>query len=245
MEILGFLTRKPFSIVGHRGAKGLAPENTLKSIRVALKLGVDAVEVDVRLSKDKKPILLHDEDFGRVSGVKLKPRDMLLEEIRSKIRVNEEPVPTLNEALELVSGKAGLLIEVKESDSTEIVLKVLEEYGWPKWVAIVSFHEEVLRTVRSINEEVVLGLIYAKSPGKIVEAKKLGAKIVLPHFRLASAKAVSFAHRLNLKVVAWTINDIRNLEKTISNGVDAVATDYPNLVVKFRSKGGTGLNKYL
>lgn len=242
MNITEVLSRKPFSIVGHRGAKGLAPENTLKAISMALKLGVDAVEVDVRATRDGKLILLHDEDFWRVAGVKVKPREMTYDEIRSKIRIGGEHVPTLEEAIELINGRVGLLVEIKEPETVDRIVDVLRDYGFPEWVALISFHEEALANVP--KEKVVLGLIYSKPPGKIVEAKRIGAKIVLPHFRLASRKAVNFAHRLGLKVVAWTVNDTSTLARTLENGVDAVATDYPNLALDFRV-GKAGLEKYM
>jgi len=234
-----FLSKKPFSIIGHRGAKGLGLdyENTLKGISYALKLGVDLVEVDVRLSKDKVPIILHDENFKRVANVSLKPRDMLYDEIKLKIRIGgTEPVPSLREVLECVDGQSGLFIEIKEPEAVNPVLNVLKEYKYPEWVAIVSFHEEVLEKIAYMKPEIVTGLIYAKPPGKIVEAKKLKAKIVLPHFRLATAKAVAFAHRLKLKVVAWTVNEPGQIIKLAANKVDAIATDYPEMALRLRNK---------
>jgi len=242
LDIIEALSRKPFSIVGHRGAKGLAPENTLKAISIALELGVDAVEVDVRATSDGKLILLHDEDFWRVAGVKAKPREMTYDEIRSKIRIGGEHVPTLEEAIELINGRVGLLIEIKELETIDRIVDVLREYRFPEWIALISFYEEALANVP--KEKIVLGLIYSKPPGKIVEAKRIGAKIVLPHFRLASRKAVNFAHRLGLKVVAWTVNDTSTLARTLENGVDAVATDYPNFALDFRA-GKISLEKYM
>ena len=242
MDIIEALSRKPFSIVGHRGAKGLAPENTLKAISIALELGVDAVEVDVRATSDGKLILLHDEDFWRVAGVKAKPREMTYDEIRSKIRIGGEHVPTLEEAIELINGRVGLLIEIKELETIDRIVDVLREYRFPEWIALISFYEEALANVP--KEKIVLGLIYSKPPGKIVEAKRIGAKIVLPHFRLASRKAVNFAHRLGFKVVAWTVNDTSTLARTLENGVDAVATDYPNFALDFRA-GKISLEKYM
>jgi len=228
--------------VGHRGAKGLAPENTLKAIGVALKLGVDAVEVDVRATSDGKLILLHDEDFWRVAGVKVKPREMTYDEIRYRIRISGEHVPTLEEAVEFINGRAGLLVEIKEPETVNRVVDVIRGYGFPKWIALISFYEEALANVP--KEKVALGLIYSKPPGKIVEAKRIGAKIVLPHFRLATKKAVNFAHKLGLKVVAWTINDASTLARALEGGVDAVATDYPNFALDFRA-GKAGLEKYM
>lgn len=236
-DIISFLSRKPFSIIGHRGAKGLGLEyeNTLKGIKYALNLGVDLVEVDVRLTRDHIPIVFHDEDFSRVAQVPLKPREMFFEKIKAKIKIGGiEPVPSLEEVIENVNGKCGLLIEVKEPEAVSNILKILEKHKYPEWIAIISFYEEVLNEIASINPKITTGLIYAKPPGKIVEAKKLKAKIILPHFRLATAKAVAFAHKLKLKVVTWTVNNIETIKKMLNNNVDAIATDYPNIAINFR-----------
>lgn len=78
MEILEKLSIKPFSIVGHRGAAGRLPENTLRAFQFAIEAGADVVECDVRRTKDGKLILLHDKDFKRVAGVRKSPSEMTL-----------------------------------------------------------------------------------------------------------------------------------------------------------------------
>ena len=234
MNIISRLSRKPFSIIGHRGAKGLEPENTLRSISRALEIGVDIVEIDVRSTKDGVLILLHDEDFSRVAGIPVKARNLAFKEIREEIRVYGESVPTLEEALEFVNGKSGLFIEIKEPETTGNIIKLLRRCGLPESVALVSFHDEALIAARRMEQSIVTGLIYSRPPGRIIDAKKIGAKIVLPRYPLATEKAVSLAHRLGLKVAVWTVNDPSIAEKMVERGVDAIATDYPDRLVELR-----------
>ncbi len=229
------LERRPFAIVGHRGAAGLEPENTIKSIKRALEIGVDIIEIDVRSTKDGALILLHDEDFKRLAGVKLKARDLLLNEIKEKITIKGEEVATLEDAISVINGKVGLFIEVKEPETTLKIIDLIKAYNATSWIAIISFFDEALITARKLLPDIITGLIYARPPGRIFEAKKLGANIVLPRYTIATKKANSLAHKLGLYVVAWTVNDIKVANRLIQSKIDAIATDYPDKLIKLRA----------
>ena len=234
--VLSFLETKPFAIIGHRGAAGLAPENTLTAIKKAIEIGVDVVEIDVRMTKDGEIILLHDEDFSRVAGVKIKPRDYSLRELREKIRIGEDTVASLDDAISLIDGRVGLFIEIKDVNATnKVVEKVIRENA-VEWIAIISFYDEVLEIIKRRATRIVTGLIYAKPPGRIFDAKKLGAKIVLPRYSIATKKANDISHKLGLKVVAWTINDVITARRVLENGVDGIASDYPDRMIALREE---------
>jgi len=232
-KILDLLKRKPFALVGHRGAAGLEPENTIRSIKKAIEIGVDIVEVDVRSTKDGKLVLLHDEDFNRLANLNIKLRDLSLSETRN-IRIKGERIATLEEAITTIDGVTGLFVEIKEPDVTESVIDVVKEYGAEPWTAIVSFYDEALIKVARFSRRIITGLIYFKPPGRIFEAKRLGARIVLPRYNIATVKANAMAHKLGLYVVTWTINTIELAKKLLKNGVDAIASDYPNRLAELR-----------
>ncbi|MHA1616719.1 MAG: glycerophosphodiester phosphodiesterase, partial [Candidatus Njordarchaeales archaeon] len=196
----------------------------------------DVVEIDVRMTKDGEIILLHDEDFSRVAGVKIKPRDYSLKELREKIRIGEDTIASLDEAISLIDGRVGLFIEIKEVSATNKVIEKVIKENAAEWVAIISFHDEVLKIVKRNAERIVTGLIYATPPGRIFDAKKLGAKIVLPRYPIATKKANNIAHKLRLKVVAWTINDLTIARKVLENGVDGIASDYPDRIITLREE---------
>ena len=231
------LSKKPFAVVAHRGGVERYPENTIAAIKYALRIKCDIIEVDIRRTKDGELILLHDEDFMRVSGVNLKALEADYEYIKEHILIeNSEPVATLRQVLETVAGKGNLFLEIKEPETTEDVLRLVDEFGAWDWVAIVSFWEEAIKIAKRLYPDVRCGLVYSTPPGKIVEAKELGAQIVLPHFRLATMKANRFAHSLGLKVVAWTINDDDLALEMYERGVDAIATDYPKQMLALRKR---------
>ncbi|MEO2083775.1 MAG: glycerophosphodiester phosphodiesterase, partial [Desulfurobacteriaceae bacterium] len=164
-------------------------------------------------TKAGNSIILHDTDFSRVAGVETSPSEMTLGEIKEEIRIGEEEVPTLQEVISLVQGKRGLFIEIKEPETTDKVVETIEKTaGKTDWIAIISFYEEAIKRVGEISN-ISKGLIYSRPPGKIAEARELNCRIVLPRWQLATEKAVKFAHKLKLTVVAWTINDSQTLEK--------------------------------
>ena len=239
MKIKQLLTKKPFGIVGHRGARGVKPENTIAAIEYGINAGVDIVEVDVRRTKDGKLILLHDPDFKRFTGRAIKPEELELKFIKENITIDGEPVATLDEALETVNGRVGMFIEIKEPITTDDVLAAVLRHKALEWVAIISFYDKALTTAKQLLPSVTTGLIYMKPPGRIFDAKKLEADFVLPYWKIATAKANYTAHKLGLKVVVWTINDEKIAMEMLERKADVMATDYPDLLVELRNKLST------
>ncbi len=229
MDIISILSRKPFAIIGHRGSSAVK-ENTIEAIKLGIEAGSDIVEVDVRRTKDNKLILLHDKTFKRVWGIDIAPEDVTYKFIRN----NVGNVPLLSDVIDFIDGRVGLFIEIKEVETAPNIAKLVLKKPSYNWIAIISFHENALRIVRDTSDNLTIGLIYAEPPGDVLNAKDIGARIVLPHFRLASKKAVRFAHELDMKVVAWTVNTEKRWERLIDNGVDAIATDHPEELFKWR-----------
>lgn len=217
---LSWLPERRF-LVAHRGIPALELENTLQSIQKAIQLGADVVEVDLQRTKDGVFVLSHDDNLERVFGVNLEVSKSSLEEL-CKVQKGAYRLARLEEALELVAGRVGMFLEIKQPEYAIDVLRVVQKLKATDWTAIISFYPEAVERVKG---KIVTGIVYAKPPGMIPEAKKLGCSLVLPKYTLATQKAVDFAHRLKLKVVAWTVNDTKKAEELFKRGVDGVATD--------------------
>jgi len=228
-RVLETLSRK--AVVGHRGFPRRRPENTIASFVAAVEAGADIIEMDVWKTADDVVVVIHDGAVTAPDGV-LKVKEARWREL-SGYRVDGEPIPTLEGALQAVAGRAGVFVEVKDPEAAGLVGDVLRRVGAASWTAVISFHEEALVPLKGL---VPLGLIYAKPPGRIADARRLGLDLVLPHYRLATARAVDFAHRMGLKVVAWTVNDGRTMEGLWSRGVDGIASDDVELAVSVRNK---------
>lgn len=139
-------------IIGHRGAAGLALENTLESLKAGIASGVDALEFDVRLTKDKFVVLCHDPSLARVSGNNQMLSELNLGEL-NKIKLNNgETVPTLSEAMK-VAGGTPVIIEIKDEHMARQVLKIVSDFPDAD-VTIVSFRHHEIALIEELEPKV-------------------------------------------------------------------------------------------
>jgi glycerophosphoryl diester phosphodiesterase len=218
--------------IGHRGARAYEPENTLRSFKKALEIGVNAVELDVRKTKDNQLVVIHDADVKRTTDGKGLVSELTLKEIKEFSAEQGEKIPTLKEALDFLDKKVKILIELKEAGVEEKVLAAVRENGMQKNVIIVSFIEGALRKVRELNKEVETGLIYVKHKNPIKAALDLKANYLLPLYRFTHTANVQKAHENGLKVIVWTVNKPEEVAEYAKKGVDGIASDKPDILVQ-------------
>ncbi|RJS74557.1 glycerophosphodiester phosphodiesterase [Candidatus Bathyarchaeota archaeon] len=231
---------QPFAVVAHRGASGYEPENTLRALKRAIEMGADMVEVDVRLSKDGVPVIIHDETLDRTTDGSGKVADYTADQLRMFDAGSGEKIPLLSEVLDFVKGKVGLLLELKEVETSKPALKMVEEKNMVNQVMFISFHREALEEIAQIRLDTFRGLIYARSGDHLVVAKRMRCLAVAPYYRLATTKAISFAHRLGLKVNVWTIDDLKTARIMAERGVDSITTNKPDLMISLREELSKG-----
>ena len=217
--------------IGHRGARLYEPENTLRSFKRALDLGVDAVEFDVRKTKDGKIVVIHDEKVDRTTNGKGLVKDLTLKEIKLFDAGQGERIPTLEETLDFMDREAKMLIELKENDLEENVLNLVSHAGLTDNVIIISFLEEALRRVRELNSKVETGLIYSRHKNPVKTALELKANYLLPLYRFTHSADVEKAHKNGLKVIVWTINTPEEVEEYVKKSVDGITSDKPDILM--------------
>src|SRR4030042_5333291 len=166
--------------IGHRDSRAYEPENTLRSFGKALEIGVDAIEFDVRKTRDNHLIVIHDADVKRTTNGKGLVADLTLKEIKELSTEKGEKIPTLEEALEFLDSKVKILIELKETGTEEKVLSTVHSKKTEKNVIITSFHEPALAKVRELNKTIQTGLIYAKHKNPVKAALELKANSLPP-----------------------------------------------------------------
>jgi glycerophosphoryl diester phosphodiesterase len=216
--------------IGHRGARAYEPENTLRSFKKALEIGVDAVEFDVRKTKDNQLVVIHDPDVKRTTDGKGLVSELTLEEIKGFSAEKGEKIPTLKEALDFLDKKVKIVIELKETGYEEKVLGAVHENGLEKNVVVVSFKEEALRKVKELDSEVETGLIYVKHKNPVKAALELRASYLLSLYRFTHTANVKRAHENGLKVIVWTINNPEEVAEYLKKGVDGIASDKPDIL---------------
>ena len=210
-------------IYGHRGASGLAPENTIEAFRLALGMGVDGIEFDVRATADGQPILIHDRSLQRTAGVDRNVDELTLAELNGLA----PQVPTLESLLELVGASAHLDIEVKQPGIEERILETLLAFPDARW-AISCFEWTVLERFRELSPDADFWLLAMESNDELYEAAdRLGASGVALNGMAIIAPVIERAHRAGLIVMAWTVNDVDVAGWFQGWGLDALCTDHP------------------
>jgi glycerophosphoryl diester phosphodiesterase len=218
--------------IGHRGARAYEPENTLRSFKKALEIGVNAVELDVRKTKDNHLVVIHDADVKRTTDGEGLVSELTLKEVKEFSAEKGEKIPTLKEILAFLDKKVKILIELKDKGVENQVLSLVHENGQQKNVIIVSFSEEALRKVRELDKEVETGLIYVKHKNPLKAALDLKASYLLPLYRFTHTTNVQKAHENGLKVIVWTVNKPEEVAEYTKKGVDGIASDKPDILVQ-------------
>lgn len=219
--------------IAHRGASSYARENTMESFKKAIELGADVVEFDIRLSKDNKIVVIHDQDLKRVANHNGLVKDMTSVEIK-KIFKKDGSFLTLHEAIGFLKNKCTCKIDIKERGMEERVIDVIKKNKMERSVIITTSIPEVVRKIKSISPdiEVEMGGFKKGLPAKkiIKKAKKVRADIIGPHHTITTKKLVKEAHKNKLKVHVWTVNKKKAIEKMKKIGVDGITTDSPDKV---------------
>jgi glycerophosphoryl diester phosphodiesterase len=231
-------------IIGHRGC-GYGPENTLAVFQKALDLNVKALEFDVHATCDGKIIIIHDAKLKRTTGQSGCVSEKNLAEMRNLNAGAGEKVPTLEEALDLISRKAKVFIELKGKGTgqpvAEIIKKYLVEKGWQKddFFVSSSFQEELLDFLKAdlgVKIGVVIdhvsvgffGTVLGMPFGYEKIAREVGASAIIFSKRFTRKKYIKKMHEKNLLVFIFTINKERVGEKMKTWGADGIFSDYPD-----------------
>ncbi|MGE0266842.1 MAG: glycerophosphodiester phosphodiesterase [Candidatus Omnitrophota bacterium] len=226
----------PILRIGHRGAQGYAPENTLKSIRKAIELGVDMIEVDVHSCRTSEILVIHDEKLERTTNGSGYVRQKTLAYIKSLDAGEGEQVPTLTEVLDLIDKRVALNIELKGKYTLKPVLKIIDHYvhakGWAYEHFIVStFMRKKLKRLAKLHPKVRIGALLAYHPfGFIKFAKRIKAFSVHLNAKLADPKIIREAQKNGLKVYVWTVNEKEDIERLKKIGVDGIFSDFPDRI---------------
>lgn len=213
-------------IIGHRGARALAPENTLRAVARGLECA-GWVEVDVRLSRGGVPVVIHDVTLDRTTDGSGAVRATPLADLRRLDAGQGERIPLLQEVLDRVDHRGGLVVEAKEEDAVPAIAALLGAYGTEN-VMLVSFHVAALTAARALLPGLATGLIVSRPEGDPVEmAVRAGAGTMLPRQDLLTESLVRRAHGQALRVIAWTLNTKGEVRRAVALGVDGFATDDP------------------
>ncbi|MEV7727675.1 glycerophosphodiester phosphodiesterase [Streptomyces sp. NPDC087917] len=224
------------TVVGHRGDAYRVRENTLASVRSAFALGADAVEVDVRLTRDGVPVLLHDEDLRRLWGYDVRLDEVTAAQLKE---LTEGGVPTLRQALaEAGAGRLMLDLPGATTESARAVVGLVRECGARERTYYCAGPSAML-AVRAADPGAEIALTWTTlNPPRRVLVDALGPRWLNYRFGLVTRELTDALHDEGLLVSAWTADTKRSMRAMIAAGADAVTTNRVDTLVAVRAEAG-------
>ncbi|GAA0084419.1 glycerophosphodiester phosphodiesterase [Clostridium sp. CTA-7] len=228
----------------HRGASFDYPENTMLSLKKGIKAGASGLEIDVHKTKDNEIVVIHDENIERTYIGRGLVKDFTLKELRQfknrKKLFRDHPecyIPTLEEVLSIVKENNIMLnielktdeIHYKEIESD--VISLINEYKLNQQIILSSFNHESIRIAKKLDSSIKTAILYDKPIENVIKyAKDLDVDAIHPDLTLVSEELIKEAHKNNLKVNIYTVNNPMYMRLLINNKADGLFTDYPELL---------------
>lgn len=229
-------------VISHRGAAGLAKENTLEALRAGQKAGADILEIDVRLTSDGIPVLMHDFIAFRTHRDTAVISRHSLNELRQRFK--DQPIFTLQEILDEFFGKVLLNIEVKGRGSGKTILALVKDHyikrpsDWDK-VLFSSFHASELIAIRRASKEANLSLLHTMNPFLFIAYhRRLQLSAAGFHRLYASEFAIEIAKRAGIFTYVYTVDRPHTALLFSRKGIDGIVTNRPDVILREIQKAG-------
>jgi glycerophosphoryl diester phosphodiesterase len=220
-------------IMGHRGAAALEPENTLLSIERAIHIGVNAVEIDVRLSKDKELVVIHDATVDRTTDGIGPVCDFTVDELKQLDAGKGQRIPTLHEVIEFIDNKVNLVIELKEEGTVEGVFELIKRNTVQDTVYVISFWHKFVKTIKEMDSHIKTGVLFVGCPVDVCIATRICADALVMNYSFIDSDFVQTAHQEGLKVFVWNIDNKNLIRPYADMGVDGIGTNDPRVLCEY------------
>jgi glycerophosphoryl diester phosphodiesterase len=219
-------------VISHAACGGHAPENTLAGIRKALAFGSDAIEIDVQLSADGVPVLMHDLTVDRTTNGTGSVASLTLTELQA-MDAGGEPVPTLREVIDLTRRKALLVLEIKQTGIEIALAETVRNQDAIGQVMAWSFFSEALEGLRRVEPRIPCALLVSPQslpnwPEMRELAVKLGLQGVSLFFAGVDERTIRECKLSGLSIYAWTADEPADQTRLRSLGVDGICTNFPD-----------------
>lgn len=229
--------------IGHRGAAGTHPENTMVSFRRAMELGADGVEFDIHRTADGHLVVIHDHELGRTAA----GTGLIMEKTLAELKALDfgswkgeqfkgEQIPTLQELIRQTPASLRLFLELKAGSIhyhgiEEELLQVIREEGAMDRIQISSFDHVGLARIHELEPKLELGMLFDDHPvDPVGMARACGASALHPFFMWTTPQMVAAAHAAGMKVNVWTVNAPPFIAMMKHIGVDGIISDYPDRI---------------
>jgi len=243
-------------VIAHRGNSGVAPANTLIALRQAIELGVDMIEIDVNLTKDYIPVLIHDKNIENTTNGKGLVSSFTLADLKQLDvgswkgkQFADERIPTLAEALDVAKGRVYLAVDLKDESAILEMVKVIQDADMKDDVIICGCDVPTAQKVRRFDDQLTIVLNVDSELNELAKREDK-SEFIREYVRQAcyahlSALNVNYKHvnedlikRAHLKALpvwTWTVDDEDDMRRLIDMGVDAIYTNWPEKLLKILS----------
>jgi glycerophosphoryl diester phosphodiesterase len=270
-----YYSRQGFRIIAHRGGMGLGPENTIETFKRSLAAGADTLDMDIRATKDGRLVVIHDATVDRTTDGTGTVRELNLADIKKLDAGSRRPpgghvfsvsnrgitVPTVAEVLEAFP-HTPLVMEIKDEspETGDLLCGLLARYQRTGSVLVASMHVKVLSEFRRAcpgvatsagpDEVLVFYLLNKVGLTSLFSANMAAFQVpaAIRSCRIATPAFVTAAHRRNIKVEVWTVNDADEMQRLLEAGVDGIFTDFPGKLKsvtgkRLRQRGGSNVTR--
>ena len=257
-----------FQVIAHRGGRGLGPENTLFTFRLAVELGVDVLEMDVRRTGDGHLVISHDKTVDRTTDASGPVANYTLADLKQldaayrwspdngrsfPYRNHDIRIPTLSEVFEAFPGtRMNLEIKASGIDDIHDLCRTIRNHAMAATVMVASFDTGVLKRFRTVCPEVATSagaseaIVFNYLQRVHLEAvysptmQALQVPETYRERRVVDERFLEAAHHRNLRVQVWTVNDADSMKRLLELGVDGIMTDYPDRLLALLKAAGPG-----
>lgn len=229
-------------VTGHRGASGLAPENTIPAMLKAIEAGADFSELDVQESSDGVLVLLHDSSLKRTAGLDANIWEMDYASLKTvdvgswfDPKFAGTTIPTLEEVMDAVRGKMKLNIELKinshEDQLPERVVDLIARKNFISECIVTSFDFTAIDRVKELNSSIKAGYLFSQIP-EDVDVFTANVDLFSVKYKIVDKEFVDKAHAHNKDVHVYTVNDPEEMKRLIDFGVESIITDRPDILAR-------------
>jgi glycerophosphoryl diester phosphodiesterase len=225
--------------IGHRGSKGYVAENTLESIKHAILLGVNGIEIDVFKCLSGELVLSHENNLKRLTGKSGQLEKLTLGELKKFLVVGKYKIPTLTDVLQTIETPLFVNIELKGLNTAQATSKIISDiiststlWSFEHFI-VSSFNWNELEQFRSIDKNTPVGVLISKSMSineAIEFGKKINAQAIHPNFKLLNEKTVKKIKNNGFKIYSWTVNSKDDINYMKKLKVDGIISDFPDKI---------------
>jgi len=239
-------------IIGHRGARGEAPENTLASFRHAYQHGIRHFELDIRLSQDGELMVIHDKTTERTTGQSGTVADLTAAQLTTMdaarhIPIWHEPasIPLLSEVLQTCEDFQSIQFEVKPDSKSRLntlcnrLVELIQTQELYSRVVVTSSSSWVVQRIKSMNSDIATGYVAdSRFPNPLQQTLKFSCNILVLNYKLAEQTVVEESRKAGIEISCWTVNTLPEIEALRTLGITSIITDYPTHLLQYCQRAG-------